>query len=788
MGRDRDRDREDRGHREDRDRNRDRERERAKEGSRDRNRDRQRDRDRQKDKDNIPVPDDSAPGFYPPGHQNLSSFALPKAASMAPPPKINVKAERARMIEQTLEYTDQSNPFGDSNLTQKFVWTKKIEQDIAQGKRGFDQKGSNQGSTFFLGGQPAGRQGDPSRKQDQLEQAKSKVDEIQKIRERRQERFEEQTEIERQRDQIEREKALEEARGWQQREDEFQYRQQLERAKIRKEQKRENFVDLLVIELLVVDTDGPNAAVTGQTSGEPGGGALFFDDLGKLDLSEEVLLPDMDPVDKLARLPLDKLNWLRSEIDNVDDNKHPVYWDALVTVCEAEMKQRRGEGGSGAILTGAGASAAEEGVEKDVKEILETQTIEDLTETEKEMREALEAAEENPEDDGCDVDLYTAVVERIPLYLAKKRVRYVHSEAIRRAREKGAMIRFAGGDITGAQGTAPDAPARKKVQETNLAKEGIQVVTERDEKRKREEARKAKKEAAAALAAAQGGSVTGSDKIRIKLTDEDLKGGQSPDESEEQESSEEEEIPSLSPRLQPLDKLIVKLEIDERTMTKTKLRKLQPNVDYQLITQAEEEEQRRANRARLIERYGGTVDEAGDAWVESMRKRAGTDGLDFNSYDKNTDHGLVQLERKVAYDWERKYKPRKPRYFNRVKTGFTWNKYNSTHYDSDVPPPKIVQGYRFNIFYPDLIDKQSTPKYFLERDADGEAKRDAMGIGSNEDDTVLLRFTAGPPYEDLCFKIVNKEWNENTRRGFRCVFDRGVLQLYFNFKHYTYRR
>lgn len=49
----------------------------------------------------------------------------------------------------------------------------------------------------------------------------------------------------------------------------------------------------------------------------------------------------------------------------------------------------------------------------------------------------------------------------------------------------------------------------------------------------------------------------------------------------------------------------------------------------------------------------------------------------------------------------------------RVHTGFEWNKYNQTHYDMDNPPPKIVQGYKFNIFYPDLIDKNSTPEYHI---------------------------------------------------------------------------
>lgn len=44
-----------------------------------------------------------------------------------------------------------------------------------------------------------------------------------------------------------------------------------------------------------------------------------------------------------------------------------------------------------------------------------------------------------------------------------------------------------------------------------------------------------------------------------------------------------------------------------------------------------------------------------------------------------------------TYWWHDKYRPRKPRYFNRVKTGYDWNKYNQTHYDHDNPPPKTVQ-------------------------------------------------------------------------------------------------
>ena len=72
----------------------------------------------------------------------------------------------------------------------------------------------------------------------------------------------------------------------------------------------------------------------------------------------------------------------------------------------------------------------------------------------------------------------------------------------------------------------------------------------------------------------------------------------------------------------------------------------------------------------------------------------------------------AELENQV-YKWADKYKPRKPRFFNRVHTGYEWNKYNQTHYDFDNPPPKIVQGYKINVFYPDLIDKSISPDFKL---------------------------------------------------------------------------
>lgn len=134
----------------------------------------------------------------------------------------------------------------------------------------------------------------------------------------------------------------------------------------------------------------------------------------------------------------------------------------------------------------------------------------------------------------------------------------------------------------------------------------------------------------------------------------------------------------------------------------------------------------------------------------------------------------TQLTTPNNYTWATKYKPRKPRYFNRVKTGYEWNKYYQKHYDYDNPPPKVIQGYKFNIFYPDLIDKSKAPQYTIER--------------SDIKDTCILRFSAGPPYEDISFNIVNREWDMNEKAGFKNYFDRGIYYLYFNFKRYRYRR
>ncbi|CAK6445641.1 unnamed protein product [Pipistrellus nathusii] len=184
------------------------------------------------------------------------------------------------------------------------------------------------------------------------------------------------------------------------------------------------------------------------------------------------------------------------------------------------------------------------------------------------------------------------------------------------------------------------------------------------------------------------------------------------------------------------------------------------------VLEPDEDLQRLQLSRQQLQVTGDASESAEDIFFRRAREGMGQDEAQFSVE--------MPLTGK-AYLWADKYRPRKPRFFNRVHTGFEWNKYNQTHYDFDNPPPKIVQGYKFNIFYPDLIDKRSTPEYFLE------------ACPGNKD-FATLRFHAGPPYEDIAFKIVSREWEYSHRHGFRCQFANGIFQLWFHFKRYRYRR
>eukprot|EP00903_Cladosiphon_okamuranus_P015664 g14466.t1 len=205
-----------------------------------------------------------------------------------------------------------------------------------------------------------------------------------------------------------------------------------------------------------------------------------------------------------------------------------------------------------------------------------------------------------------------------------------------------------------------------------------------------------------------------------------------------------------------------------------KLEELRDSMKSKRTNRAEGDEEEEEEEEEEEGKGPGATTTAADSSALAMGMLANEKSKGMGDHEEGMDLADEVDMGGKTYWWHDKFRPRKPRYFNRVKTGYDWNKYNQTHYDHDNPPPKTVQGYKFNVFYPDLIDRQETPKYYLE-------KADHPGFA-------ILRFHAGPPYEDIAFKIINREWEYGRKRGFRCVFERGVLSLYFNFKSLWYRK
>ena len=168
---------------------------------------------------------------------------------------------------------------------------------------------------------------------------------------------------------------------------------------------------------------------------------------------------------------------------------------------------------------------------------------------------------------------------------------------------------------------------------------------------------------------------------------------------------------------------------------------------------------------------------------DNERLSASTDTAQYTGmlYQRELERGLGDNEEIFATEedvstsaqpeWANKYRPRKPKSLNRVQMGYEWNKYNQTHYDNDNPPPKVVQGYKFNIFYPDLVEKVKAPTYRIERDG-GRRKGEYWAEGG-ADDYCTIRFVAGAPYADLAFRIVDRQWDYSARRdhGFKSAFE-----------------
>ncbi|KAF8659432.1 hypothetical protein HU200_058459 [Digitaria exilis] len=548
-------------------------------------------------------------------------------------------------------YSNDSNPFGDPNLTENFVWRKKIERDVSQGQK-----------------VEISVKSEKKRQQERMA-------EIEKVKKRREERAIEKAQHEEEMQLLARERARAEFQDWEKKEEEFHFDQSKVRSEIRLREGRTKPIDILLKN-------------------------LNFSDEYDVELNEPYLVFKGLTVKEMEELRDD----IKMHLDLDRESQTNVkYWEALMVVCNWELGEARkrdaldrarvrGEEPPPEVL------AEERGlhasIEGDVKSLLDGKTSTELEDMQNQIESQMRSGTAKV------VEYWEAILKRLHIYKAKACLREIHASILRKH--------------------------LNRLEQHPVAAEQI-VESEKEI----------------------------DDKVEDEMHEDEDHRRYSPEPIPQQtDNNLEEDDGSFSPQL------------------------MHGNEDEDAIDPDEDKAELDRKREAVVLEHQRKVQEAIKAKArvpdEMEMKAIKTMGA-MEEGDAVFGAGAeVNLDSQV-YWWHDKYRPRKPKYFNRVHTGYEWNKYNQTHYDHDNPPPKIVQGYKFNIFYPDLVDKSKAPTYSIEKDG-------------STGETCLIRFHAGPPYEDIAFRIVNKEWEYSHKKGFKCTFERGILHLYFNFKRYRYRR
>eukprot|EP00090_Calanus_glacialis_P009333 TRINITY_DN17717_c0_g1_i1.p1 TRINITY_DN17717_c0_g1~~TRINITY_DN17717_c0_g1_i1.p1 ORF type:complete len:739 (+),score=272.19 TRINITY_DN17717_c0_g1_i1:35-2251(+) len=579
--------------------------------------------------------------------------------------KKNVKGQKEReklgWTSDMIQYDNDDNPFGDSNLTNTFRWEKKLEKEGISNIN--DEELESLSKTKIM-------------------EQRQELEKVKKARLERERERQERTELE---ELEQRSKESDKFAKWKADEDQFHLKQALLRSSIRISDGRAKPIDLLAKYISAEDE------VDAVEMHEP---YTYLNGLTTTDLED--LLEDIKVYQRLEKGA------------NCD------YWEDITVIVEDELhKLRKLDRRTGSVYEAA--VERREGINKavstDVQQVFRGKTVDQLEQLQTSIEVKLKERSE-----GVDIGYWESLLSQLKAHTARGRLRDRHQENLK---SKLAQLKA--------------EQAEKQAEVEGIEGIDMEIVKSRSPSA----AGSARGSRASSVVSDRGGTGSGSGS-----------GAESQDEWEVE-----------------LNNCLTDFRSGGYSPVYIEMSDLPPGT----VTFLEEEDLSKRNFDQSKALQGTKVENVLNAEERALEKEA-RKGMGQDEATFSVESALEQ-----SYEWSDKYRPRKPRYFNRVHTGFEWNKYNQTHYDFDNPPPKIVQGYKFNIFYPDLIEKSSTPQFKLIPTGD-------------TGDFCILKIMAGPPYEDIAFKIVNKEWEYGYKRGFRCQFHNNIFQLWFHFKRYRYRR
>jgi len=609
----------------------------------------------------------------------------------------------------------------------QFVW--KLKEEHERKASGADASGKRSRRRTAQSEEEKRAEARAAREAEQ-ERIRERLQEIERVKERRRERERERAQREEERAASQREADAEQHAGWRNQEIEFNLRQARRRSEIRIAEGRSRPIDVLYQSLQLISAgrgDGQEesggldverllAEANDETENSSGGVAARVKARGAAALFADLRLLD-EPYLIFSNLTLEEMRELEQDLgmymslDQHQENQE--FWESMLVVCRDEITLlEREEARQERERRGEqqAGSGLHGSVLADVEQILVGKNLRELCLLEEMIRLKMSSGE------SIDVEYWETLSQRLQVFKAKARLREMHQAVLE---EKLAEL-----ELLAAQ------------EEETLLREAAALA---DDPTTLPAALAVHASVAGLPLSGAGGAATSTASVqpaRIQVLSDAELGCFAP----------------LSPE-QYAGEVVVDEEED--------LRRLQ-----QQRRQIVQETAERLREQRLLLKDEDQVDADAQLFKQEASKGMGENEHAFNQ--------VVDAEQQT-YSWFDKYRPRKPRFFNRVRTGYQWTAYNRKHYGSDkeAMPPRMVMGYKFNIFYPDLIDKSNPPTY---------------SVKPESKEYSILTFHAGPPYEDIAFRVVNKEWEMNHRRGFRCVFDRGVLSLVFNLKRYRYRR
>lgn len=651
----------------------------------------------------------------------------------------------AQWDEKIMGYTNDDNPFGDSNLGQTFVWRKKLEKC---GVKDIDEK-----------------EIDALNKQRMLKNRQ----ELEKVKQSRLEREREREEHQEEMSRIQREKEADQFREFAQQEDYFHLKQAKLRSKLRIKDNRAKPIDLLAQYIGVFGDDTLCMLEDFQEDAEADGDEEKQKRFqARRDEEEEELEDRIRLLSGRLDQPYNNLNGLRiRDLEDLIEDIHVYmehdsdtkinanYWQDLLVISEDELgklklanlddNDRRREGINPSVST-------------EIANILKDKTPEQLEKLRTQVEKKIRSQEE-----GIDIGYWETLLSRLKAQISRARLRQFHDKNMKGKQE---LVRKLHERLTIIKPEAAALDEKSSDYDQDVAGPSTSAATAYSG---------GDKNMAHFLSQAE---------IERKCIQEYEEGRYSPT------PVAIDNIPTGTLILEPDD-----YQRDLREQRTTTLKKMLAFPTP--FVKVGQEDPVKKTKPKSYDRNRKALSRTEEAFVREAKKGMGEDEAIFSVEEELLEEGEMAKRKqelmrtggvaavtqsglgswlvKAEQNWAEKYQPRKPRYFNRVHTGFEWNKYNQTHYDMDNPPPKVVQGYKFNIFYPDLIDKSVTPTY-------------KITPCSENKDFAFIRFTAGPPYEDICFKIVNREWNYSYKSGYKCQFQNNILQLWFHFKRYRYRR